>query len=200
MVRIVSAPRLSPKQLISYNEYLEDSSCTVQIFKKKEQLKGIWIAFSGPIAHLPSANRREISYINKKGGGKRPILRKSDVTTARLSVMTALFGEALIDMGIGVPTFTQSKINVVCLHAEKAGRWDLDNREKLLGDWLTDVGIITDDSNIQIHSIKKSDYVLDFPILGTTELIIQPLDQIYGLSRTYIEQIKRASTGYEYIG
>lgn len=201
VTRVISSPKLvNINQKERYNKYIEDSTCTVQLWKKQGVIKGLWIAFAGSASHFPSvSNSKAIGWINKKGGGKRPTIRKNDSHLAKLSVMTALYGEELIQKGISFVGFDDMDVTVTCLIAEKSGTWDSHNYCKCIGDWLEDVGIINNDSKAEIHCYKKSDYP-DFSYPGVTELIIQPRNQVHGLTREHIQQVKQASTGYEYIG
>lgn len=200
-VRHIRERRLNKADLEVFRETAAQSFCVVRRFTKETELVGLWIEFGGLAANLPSVtNSREIAWAFVKGGKKRPIIRKSSNSIGRIEALSHLFIEAIVKEGFGVPTFGESEVQVTALLAKKSGRWDSHNASKVIGDWLEDVGILNDDKQAEILPIKKTDYLNDNEILGTTLLIIQPKRQVKSITEAYIQDVRKASTGYQFIG
>lgn len=193
--------RLNREDLAVFREIIAQSFCIVRKFTKDSRMVGLWIEFGGDAANIPSvSNARQIAWCIAKGGKKRPIIRKTSNTIGRLEAMSHLFTEAVVKEGIGIPSFGETEVQVTALLAKRGGRWDSHNATKAIGDWLESVGILHDDQQAEIFTVKKSDYFDDTEILGTTQLIIQPKQQVKSVTKAYIYDVKKASTGYEFIG
>lgn len=178
----------------------ENSFCAIKLFGSPIAPIGLWIEFAGPATRLISkSNKMGILYKFAKGGGKIPYIGKNAEQKGRESALTQLLLEAFVREGISVPRF-QTKTDIIATLGAQSGRWDSHNCTKFIGDWLQGLGIINDDSDAEIKCFKKSDYLDDTEILGTTQIIIQPRDQVSMLTEDYIGKVKRASTGYKYIG
>lgn len=162
------------------------------MFGTLESPTGLWIAFGGVAAALPSKANAYRAY-------RRRIVvapRVKGITEA----LTALLEKALAEAGCpGIKFVGQVCVDVYCGH--RAGRWDSHNSPKFVGDWLQKLGIIGDDSNAEILPYKKSDYLDDKDLLATTEIIIQPRTRaLTAITKAHIEERKKISTGLELIG
>lgn len=200
-IRHIKEKRLNGEDLAVFKETISDSFCIVRKFVKNSEMVGLWIEFGGSVANIPSvSNSRQVAWCNTKSGKKRPIIRKTSNTIGRLEAMSHLFTEAVVKEGIGIPSFGETEVQVTALLAKRGGRWDSHNASKALGDWLETVGILHDDQQAEILTIKKSEYFQDSEMLGTTLLIIQPKQQVKSVTKAYITDVRKASTGYEFIG
>lgn len=184
----------------SFKKVYEQSFCAVKVFKDANRLCGMWVEFGGPATKLISkANTMAILYKFGKGRVRIPYIGKSADQRGKESALSNLLTEALIRDGYALPHF-EGKTDIQAYIAHHSGRWDSHNISKFLGDWLQSLGVIGDDSDAEIKCFKKADYLDDTEILGTTQIIIQPRDQVSMLTEDYIGKSKRASTGYKYIG
>lgn len=200
-VRHLKEKRLYGEELEVFKEVISDSFCIVKKLVKDSKMIGLWVEFGGSVANIPSVtNARQVAWCIAKGGKKRPIIRKTANTLGRIEAMNHLFIEAVVKEGIGIPSFGETEVQVTVLLAKRGGRWDSHNATKALGDWLESIGIIHDDQQAEIFTVKKSDYFDDTEMLGTTLLIIQPKQQVKSITKAYITDVRKASTGYEFIG
>lgn len=181
---------------------VSDSLCTAKLFGTRESPTGLWIAFAGRAAALPSkANSYQIQWRYSQRGIRIPKIVRGPGERGVGDALTALLIKALKDIGAYGVRFSGSVcIDVYC--GERVGRWDSHNSPKFVGDWLQRIGIIGDDSLAEILPYKKADYFEDKDILGTTEIIIQPRSKtLTDITRGYIEERRKVSTGYtNYIG
>jgi len=172
----------------------ELGECCVKIFKEGDRLKAILIYLKGISAQFPStSNSREIRYkwINSKAGFRKkvPFLSKTKFQQEQLGKISALYTEALVRCGVPFPSFYGEKVHVLALLASMPRKFDSHNFSKPIGDWLEHVGIITDDTNAEIHCFKCGDYERFKENEETTIILVQPRTQTQQKSEILLKEL-----------
>lgn len=177
-------------------------SCRVRPFKKNGALKGLWIEFKGTIV-FPSKNRKTIGFNRKI---KRPFIMKDPQSTKALDALTTTYKLASIEQ----PTFSGADVVVWALLPDpiRGKRWDSHNRGESIADWLQCNGVVDDDSQIEIHCVKRSEYGelmqwfdgSRFPRIreaddSTTIICLRKDEQIKQIIGAHFLELLRISTG-----
>lgn len=168
---------------------LDSSICTVQAYYKGRDLTGLSIEMAGPLAIFPSTtNGRDIGWVNRKGGGKRPIIKKTSLMLARLEAATTAYMREVTAKGYGIPSFGSRLVHVMVLLADHARIVDSHNHSKAIGDWLAAVGMFDNDSQAEIHCYKKEDYPdpEGEAFAHTTKIIIQDRANVKEINKEII--------------
>lgn len=196
LVRKSERTRFTAKEAAEIEKILEASSCRVLVYKAEQGMHGVHIEFSGPLAHFPStSNSREIRWMNQPGGTRRPFISKSSYQRAHLEAATRAYTQALIDGGHFLPSFGSEPVSVMALFADKKGRWDSHNQTKPLGDWLEEIGLITDDAHADIDCKKQKSFSESLAEMARTLIVVQPFSQVQSLEFQTIQEMIQCSTG-----
>lgn len=178
-----------------------DSFCVVEKFIAGDSLVGVWVEFGGAAGQIPStSNSRMIRQTRLKTGKVVPMLMRKPAHQEKLNLLSKLYYLAWAEKKEAPPRFEETNVFVLAQLGTRPGRWDSHNMSKPIGDWLQDVELINDDARAEILCIKKKDYPGMTVAPNTTQIIIQPRQQVKSLLEQYLYEIGRASTGYQYIG
>ena len=132
-----------------------------------------------------------------RGGGKRPIIKKTSSMLIRLEAATTAYMLEVTAKGYGIPSFGSRLVHVLVLLADHARIVDSHNHSKAIGDWLAAVGMFDNDSQAEIHCYKKEDYPDPEmeAFAHTTKIIIQDRNNVKHLNKEIFEAFNLASTG-----
>lgn len=168
-------------RLVSGGKPVDDSSrCEVKITQDDMGLlQGVGILLFGPIAHFPSkSNDQKVAFRTGANGHSRvPYIRSSTRTKERLALLSWHYRRALSDIGVTEPpSFGPQAVYVQALFANKPGVWDVHNQPKAACDWLQEIGLVFNDSQIEPHFHKKInlDKLCTAPFC--TRIIVMPWD------------------------
>jgi len=126
------------------------------------------IYLKGPIASIPSKGNSLIPIRTKTGAR---LINSSEVKLYNHE-FTYRFTMACVKLGLLLPSFGKNLVTVSIGLAQKPGRWDSHNVNKLLADLLCKCGLFDDDSQAECFAYKKSEYDFSRIDRDTTTIII----------------------------
>jgi len=125
---------------------------------------------------------------------------------AAIDALTTTYRLAAIEQ----PSFGNAEVVVWALLPTPSnnGRWDSHNRGEAIADWLQREGVVDDDSQVEMHPVKRSDYPdlmqwfqgSRFPKIeeskqSTTIIILRKDEQIQQIIAAHFLELLRLSTG-----
>jgi hypothetical protein len=204
MLQAATSPPDKPKE---YDDLPADA-CRVQAFNKKGSLVGLWIEFKSDILRFPSKNQKAI-HRNPKTGKR--FINKDKRAQVNLGAMTHLYRLAC---GGRAPTFSSNLVKAICIipPSVTGRRFDSHNFGESIADWLQGMGVISDDSLLQLECIKRDDYErfsqyltpfdprFRFPTfsedrLATTLVLLKRDDQVERVIHAHLLELIKLSTG-----
>jgi hypothetical protein len=189
-MRLGFRPKLPGPMQALHDRVCAESACVVTPNYRGGRLISVWIEFAGKAAHLPStSNGRQIAW---NRGSNRPFVRKSTTHQARLEAMTTLYSEAILEKSLGRIEFGTDLIHVQAILAMNTRSFDSHNMTKPIGDWLQHIGMIENDSQLEIECKKRGHYLIQ-DSGNTTHLTIQPLKNVQELNERHIRETRLAS-------
>lgn len=179
---------------------LAENSCRVRAFKKAGELHGLWVEFEGPDLKFPSKNRKRVVFPR---GRFRPVIVKDSSVQADINAITTQFEMARNGRPV---SFGLDLIKVIVLLPARQRAFDSHNFNEFIADWLEDVGVVINDNQIEMKSIKRSeyqqfnDYLIGYPKISdspnaTTIICLRRNDQIARIEHARILEDIRLSTG-----
>lgn len=126
----------------------------------------VCIYLKGPLANIPSKGNSLIPLFKQKRLINHPSVKAYNQEFITRHTM------AWVKLGIPQPDFGKNLVTVSIGLAQKPGRWDSHNANKLLADTLCQCGLYDDDSQAECHPYKKSEYQVFRTDLDTTTIII----------------------------
>jgi hypothetical protein len=179
-----------------------ENACKVQAFYKHSQLRGLWIELTGKL-RFPSKNKKPV--FRNAFTGKRFMPKNTSWTIDR-DAITVLYRNACAGK---LPTFNDELVKLTAiLPAPTRGRDDSHNRGESIADWLQHIGVVADDSQVEMHCIKRNEYARFSPFLlqdgcppisddrnCTTLILLRKDEQIERIIQAHILELVRISAG-----
>lgn len=188
---------------------VQEPKCVIRAFEKHGALFGLWICFQGEGLKFPSKNRKRV--VRNRHTGK-PFILKDKKSQIQLDALTQLYRAACKGKTL---TFGNKLVKALVIASFNQSRQcDSHNINESIADWLQSVGVIINDSDLQIECIKNHEFepfsqhltnsgFPGFPELGCiTSIVLQVRnDQLTRILQAHYLELLRISTGRtNYIG
>lgn len=136
------------------NPQTDNTYCRVQEFKKEGSIIGLWIEFVGNELRFPSKNRKIVAFNRRT---KKPFIRKDDKALKSIEALTWLYKSACKEKTF---SFGDSLVSVICLIPPPASGnlYDSHNLNESIADWLQQIKVVNNDTQIEILCIKRTEY------------------------------------------
>lgn len=136
-------------------------------------LELVHIILEGALSFFTNTtNSREIGWRRTSYGGNSPFIRKSAKQKQVLDVASALYASECVRQGMPLPNFGDKLVTIWIYLRDMRRRFDSHNYPKSILDWLEGLCLFDDDSQAEVHCIKKSER--NIPDSHTTEIVITP--------------------------
>lgn len=185
---LVRSKRLGSSGLKHYSEFVNGSTCQVQIKRHLDgNLSAMKIILGGLASKIPAKSNDQRAQmrrmVSKTGQSKYvPFVRCSENVLAEMEGLKDMFINTVSNsQKIASFNFDTHPIHVQVGLAAQPGTWDSHNCCKAIGDFLQGVGITANDKYCQIWCYKLTDYphlVLDGATIESTIITINRADYI----------------------
>lgn len=151
--------------------------------------RALSIQIQGSLRSLPSCNSKTM-----RKRSNRLIPAKSDTQLAALQALR--FHYLITTMAQGIqPSFNDKLVSMVVVNSRTNKRaWDSHNVLKFLCDWIEDLGVVTNDNQIEAYCFKAEDYPDQVPD-NVTSIILLERSLFRSTGEDVIKKAKRLIQG-----